>query len=353
MDLEEIRRNIDLIDFMILRLLNKRAELALLTGRVKKEIEDKKREREVIERVKKNSTRFLLRPEFIERLYFEMIKESKRLQRAGYRLIAFQGEHGSYSEIASVMWNDKLIPMPCSRFEELFEGVERSLYDYGIVPVENSLGGRIGRVNELLLQTELKVIGAIVIPIRHCLLALPGTELSEIRVVFSHPQALFQCKSFIEMNSLQAIKYYDTAGAARMLMEENIKGAGVIANRLCASIYGLEVIKENIADHEDNMTRFFVLAKESDRDDGNMCSVIFFTEHRPGTLLQVLEIFADAGINLTRIDSIPKGHNNYAFFLDFIGSYRDAEVLNALDLVKRITKGFKFLGCYKERRVVL
>ncbi len=137
-----------------------------------------------------------------------------------------------------------------------------------------------------------------------------------------------------------------------MLAEERPKASAAIASRLSAELYNLEIIKEDIEDLDRNMTRFFVLSKEENREGGNKCSVIFSTEHKAGTLFSVLEVFARKNINLTRIESIPNEPGNYAFFLDFIGSNKDEKVVKALDEVKEITSNFKLMGCYKERKVV-
>jgi len=351
MSLKEIRKNIDLLDSKILKLLNGRMELALMAKKFKSKIEDRGREKELLSRTRGNSTA-LVDAEFIEKIYVEIIKQSKKLQQKDYRLIAFQGEHGAYSEVASREWNSDLIPVPCSEFAGVFEGVTSGLYDYGIVPVENTLGGVVGQVNELLINTDLNVVGAVELPIHLCLLAPPGTDHREIRAVYSHPQALAQCRQFLARNRLHPVQYYDTAGAAKMLTEKTPKASGAIASKLSAQLYDLEIMKEDIEDLDRNMTRFLVLSKEENREEGNKCSVIFSTEHKAGTLFSVLEVFAREDINLTRIESIPNEPGNYAFFLDFMGSNRDERVKKALGEVKEITSHFKLMGCYKERKVV-
>lgn len=351
MNLKEIRKNIDVLDSKILKLLNGRMELVLMAKKSKSQIEDREREKEVLDRIRRNSTG-LINAEFIERIYTEIIKESKHLQEKDYRLIAFQGEHGAYGEVASREWNSDLIPMPCSEFAEVFEGATSGLYDYGIVPVENTLGGVVGQVNELLINTDLNVVGAVELPIHLCLLALPGTDHREIRAVYSHPQALAQCRHFLARNKLGPVQYYDTAGAAKMLAEKRPKGFAAIASKLSAQLYDLEIIKENIEDLDRNMTRFLVLSKEENREEGNKCSVIFSTEHKAGTLFRVLEVFARKNINLTRIESIPTKPGNYAFFLDFMGSNKHESVVKALGEAEEITSNLRLMGCYKERKVV-
>ena len=350
MDLQETREQIDLLDSRILRMLNKRMELALIAKKFKTRIEDNQREKELLDRIRRNSPG-LINAEFIEKVYVEIIKESKNLQGRDYKLVAFQGEHGAYGEIASREWERAFIPVPCGEFADVFEGVQSGSYDYGIVPVENSLGGIVGEVNELLINTDLYVAGAIELPIYLCLLALPGSDHREIRTVYSHSQALAQCRHFLTRNRLEPVQYYGAAAAARMLADEVPTSSAVIASNLAAEIYNLEVIKEDIDDFERNMTRFLVLCRAESKDDGDKCSIIFSTAHKAGTLFAVLEVFARQNINLTRIGSIPGGKGDYVFFLDFLGSSADDKVSKALDDVQAITTHYRFLGCYKEKQV--
>lgn len=350
MNLKKIRKNIDLLDSKILKLLNDRMELVLMAKNFKSQIEDSGREKELFDRIRRNATG-LINAEFLEKIYTEIIKKSKNLQQKNYELIAFQGEHGAYGEVASREWNSDLVPVPCIEFLKVFEGVKFGLYDYGIVPVENTLGGVVGQVNELLISTDLNVVGAVELPIHLCLLAVPGNDHREIRTVYSHPQALSQCRCFIARNKLEPVQYYDTAGAVKMLMEKRPKGSAAIASKLSAKLYNLEIIKENIEDLDRNITRFLVLSREENKEEGGKCSIIFSTENKAGTLFNVLEVFARKNINLTRIESIPNEPGNYAFFLDFIGSNKDEKVVKALDEVREITDNFKMMGCYKERKV--
>jgi prephenate dehydratase/chorismate mutase/prephenate dehydratase len=222
-------------------------------------------------------------------------------------------------------------------------------------------------VNDLLVETDLRIAGEINVPVHHCLLALPETDYRDIKVVYSHPQALAQCRGFIARNKLEPRPYYDTAGAAMMLSNERPKAAAAIAGRLCAEIYDLEVLKDDIEDHESNSTRFIVLArKEGDGETarggaagaknaaaGDKCSIVFSTAHKAGALYNILRIFSDAGINLTRIESRPirKDPGKFAFLLDFQGSDSDGKVSGVLEKIGKEARTFKFLGCYKEEEV--
>lgn len=348
--LKQIRDQIDLLDNELLKLVDQRMQLSLKTKRCKPDVEDKNREMEVLNKVKNFPLR-LIDKDFCEKLFLNIIAESKRIQQNEYDLIGFQGEHGAYGEVAAGQWNTKMIPIPCPEFADVFYLISEGILEYGIVPVENTLGGVVGEVNELLLETNLIVVGEIELPIRHCLLTLPETDHREIRTIYSHAQALAQCRNFLLRNKLEPKPYYDTAGAARMLSTERPKAAAVIASTFCAELYNLEILKEDIQDHETNITRFLILARQKQAEEGNKCSIVFSTCHKAGTLFNVLENFALESINLTRIESFPSDPGEYAFFLDFIGSDQSEPVQRILDKLHHDTSKFKLLGCYQERKI--
>jgi len=347
MNLDEIRNNIDQIDAKILKLLNDRMEQALLSKKFKTSIEDTTREEQLLEKVR-NSPNTLLDGNLKETLYKTIITWSKKLQGKNHMVIGFQGEHGAYSEEAARHWDQKLVTIPCTTFNDVFAGVDSGMFDYGIVPVENTLGGIVGTVNELLTDTELRIIGAVDMPIHHSLLMHPGTDHREIREVYSHSQALSQCRRFLQRNNLTLVPYYDTAGSAKMISDSKPRGAAAIAGTLAAKLYGLEVLKENIEDSDTNRTRFLVLSKDFEPESGDKCSLTFKTEHKSGTLFGVLELFAKAGINLTRIESIPGDPGSYSFLLDFTGSDKDKKIQDIIEKAKEITTDCKLLGCYSE-----
>jgi len=350
--LGRLRKKIDTIDFELLKLINQRMEHTLRTKKLKANISDPGREQEIIAGIRRRS-RGLISPEFSEKLFKEIISESKLLQEKDLKLIGFQGEHGAYGEVAIRTVDPTLVPIPCLEFVDVFDEVINRQLDFGIVPVENSLEGAVTQVNDLLVETDvtkIKIVGEVKIPIHHCLLALPGTDYREIKVVYSHPQALAQCRKFLSRHKLESRPYYDTAGAAMMLSREKPKAAAAIASKLCAELYNLEVLFEGIEDNETNSTRFLILSNKESNEAGNKCSVIFSTEHKAGALFAVLKIFSDAGLNLTRIESRPIRNDpgKYAFLLDFQGSDRDQKVISALEKAKKETVIFKFLGCYNE-----
>lgn len=351
MDLQKIRDGIDSIDREVLKLINERLELGLRTTKFKEDIYDKQRESQIMEQLTALSGAYgLIQPAFVEKLYHAILEESRKCQRASKILIGFQGEHGAYGDVAARAYNPDLVPIPCRDFADVFEGVEQGHLDLGIVPVENSSGGAVTQVNELLIKNNLQVVGAVKLRINHCLLELPESNWREIRIVYSHPQALSQCRNFLNRQRIEVRPFFDTAGAARMLRRDRPKTAAVIASRLCAELYDLEVVKENIQDYQNNFTRFLVLAREEKEFSGNKCSIIFSTPHRAGTLFSVLEIFAEKRINLTRIESMPDRNDpgNYVFFLDFQKDDIHDQIESILERVGKKTTMLKYLGCYTE-----
>jgi prephenate dehydratase/chorismate mutase len=348
MDLSDIRKKIDTIDFEILKLLNSRMEYGLRTKRFKKGITDEKRESEVIEYIRQHA-QGLIEPEFCKGLFLQVITEGKRLQGEDLSLVGFQGEHGAFSEVAARLFNPGLICISCDEYREVFEAVESGLLHYGVIPVENSLGETVPDVNEFLVDRDLRISGEVKLPIQYCLLALPETDPHEIRLVYSNRHALSQCQKFLTRRGLEGRAYHDAAGAAKMLLRERPNGSAAIASRFSADFYNLAVLEEAVEDHHGNITRFLILSKSGGKE-GNKCSIVFATEHRAGTLFRVLEEFANEGINLTRIESVLNRDDpgNYLFFVDFNGSPNDPAVQRALERVRSMTPLYKFLGCYPE-----
>ncbi len=347
MKLNDIRRNIDKIDREMLVLIQERMGLALRSKKFKDSVSDPSREATMMARIERLNLDLVERP-FTQRLLKTIIEESKRLQEEDRLLVGFQGEHGAYGEIAARQLTPGSAHIPCLEFADVFQGVEEGYLDLGVVPVENSLEGAVTQVNDLLTTTGLKIIGEAKVKVRHCLMAVADTDYQEIRQVYSHPQALAQCRGFLARNNLEARPYYDTAGAAKMLARENPRASAAIASQLCAELYDLDIIKDRIEDGPSNSTRFLLLAREESKKKGQKSSIIFVTKHEAGQLLAVLQCFADANINLTRIASMPLRNDpdNYCFFLDFEGVEKDAKVVEVLAKVEKHTTLLKHLGSY-------
>ena len=350
MTLKDIRDDIDRIDARLLALIDERMEKALLARSFKSSVADSGREEAVIERITRSS-RCLAGPEFTGELWKRIIAEARGIQEKKPKTVGFQGEHGANSEVAARAWDPGAAAMPCREFSDVFDAVRDGLFDYGIVPVENTLGGIVGPVNSILINTDLKIVAAIDMPISHCLLAVRGADHREIRSAYSHSQALAQCRNFLSRNKLEPRPYYDTAGAARMISQERRRDAAAIAHRFAAELYDLEIIKEGIEDAENNRTRFLVIAREASPQAGNKCSAVFSTEDKAGALFNTLEIFARDDIKLTRIESVPSKPGDYAIFLDFDGSEKEARVANAIAEASAAARDFRVLGCYNERKI--
>jgi len=347
MKLDDIRRKIDKIDRELLVLLQERMGLAIQSKKFKSTVADPKREEVVLARAERMNLA-LVEHSFARQLLGTIIEESKRLQEENRKLVAFQGEHGAYGEVAS----RHLVPggayIPCLEFVDVFRGVEDGNFDLGVVPVENSLEGAVTQVNDLLTTTTLNVIHEVKVPVNHCLLAPQETALGEIRVVYSHPQALAQCNRFLLERRIEPRPYYDTAGAAKMLARENPRAAGAIASELCAELYDLDIISQGIEDGAANHTRFLLLSREPFTGRGGKTSIIFATAHEAGQLFKVLRLFAEAEINLTRIASMPlrSDPGNYSFFLDFEGDTKDAPVAKVMKRLEEMAIRIKCLGSY-------
>jgi prephenate dehydratase/chorismate mutase/prephenate dehydratase len=346
--LVELRAQIDDTDRKLLRLLDQRIEYALQTARLKASITDAGREEEVRSRVRAAACG-LVSEDFVERLYDAIIDEGKRLQERRPRFGAFQGEHGAWSEMALDRFDPTLVPVACRGFAEVFDGVASGAFDRGIVPVENSLGGAVNEVTDLLIGTPLSIVGEVRLPLRQCLMALPGSAVGEIRSVRSHPQALVQCRGFLARHGITPDPYHDTAGAARWLMFDGARGVGVIASPLAARLYGLDIIAEDVADHHANETRFVVLSRQLHTGPADKGSIVLTTEDRSGALMQALGAFADHRVNLSRIESRPIAgrRGSYTFLIDFAGDPANDDVARALSALGARGVSYKVLGFYQ------
>src|SRR5208337_2944445 len=263
--------------------------------------------------------------------------------------VAFQGEHGAYSEQAVLTFFSEAEPIPCRTVRQVFDSVEERSCEFGLVPAENSLEGSVNPTYDSLLESPLKIRGEIKIRIIHCLLALPNTKISDIQEVYSHPQALAQCSIFLKTLDVECIPSYDTAGSAKMIMERQIRNAAAVASERSAHTYGLSILRHNIEDSAENYTRFFIIGwLDASRGEKNKTSIAFQTKHAPGALCNVIGELARRGINLTKIESRPVRTTpwEYSFFVDFEGHSEDKLCTEALDAMKQFTTQLKVLGSY-------
>ena len=266
------------------------------------------------------------------------------------KTVAFQGERGAYSESAVYQFFGADTEVkPCKGFKDVFESVCTQETQFGVVPVENSLEGSITQNYDLFLKYDLKVCAEVIVKVEHCLIANPGTVLEDIKVVYSHPQALAQCRSFLEEFGRELISTYDTAGSVKMIKEKGFKNAAAIASERAANIYGMHILAKDIADNLENYTRFFVLYTEDSKPTGkDKTSIIFSAKHEPGSLYHALGEFAKRNINLTRIESRPtkKTPWEYNFYLDFDGHKSEPRCAEALKALEQYATFVKILGSY-------
>lgn len=269
--------------------------------------------------------------------------------------IAFQGEAGAYSEEAARNYfGERIQILPRSSFAAVFAAVETGQADRGLIPIENSLAGSIHRNYDLMLRHGLHIVGETHLRVRHCLLALPGTVMKDLREVRSHPQALAQCEAFLtELTGVEAVAAFDTAGSARQVKEGGDSQVAAIASARAAHVHELEILAAEIEDDATNYTRFVALGREpvSPSSDAKT-SVVFTLENQPGALHGALAVFARQDIDLTKIESRPLIGKpwEYHFFLDFAGSTEEPHVMDALEELEAMAPMLRLLGSYPRER---
>ena len=264
--------------------------------------------------------------------------------------VAFHGVRGAHSEHAIFhFFGPDAKTLPCDALPDIFEAVERGQADLAVLLVENALTGSQPQAYELLMERDLRIQAEVILRIQHTLMALPGVKLSKLKRVRSTLQSLNQCEKFINQHNLEPVLSFDTASSARDLAQKPEKELGVIANKLAAEIYNLDILQEEIEDAPFNYTRFFVLGQQ-DPPRAQRCktSLIFTTRHLPGALYACLGEFAERNLNLTKIESRPRRNRpwQYMFYLDFEGHWQDPVAEAALLGLLRRAGFVKMLGSY-------
>ncbi len=270
------------------------------------------------------------------------------------RIVAFQGERGAYSEEAVVRFFGELVPgklevLPCRNLSRVFAAIKEGAATDGLIPIENSVAGSINESYDLLLKHDLRIYGEVVLPIGHCLLALPGETLQDIRRVYSHPQALAQCDVFLEKLDAETIAVYDTAGSAKMIREKEMRNSAAIAGRRAAELYGVEVIAQDIQTDRANRTRFYAIGRtEAPKASRNKTVIVIATEDRPGALYWCLGAMVYRQINLTRLESRPSRGQpwQYIFYLDLETHISDPACRDAIDELRTKTLFARVLGSF-------
>ena len=264
--------------------------------------------------------------------------------------VTYQGETGAYSEMAVYkFFGSKVEPVPCKDFREVFESVNINEVPHGVVPIENSIEGSVNQNYDLFLTYDLKVCGEVAVKLAHVLIGNPQTRLEDVKTVYSHPQALAQCRKYLEKHGWEIISAYDTAGAVKIIKEQNLQNAAAIASEKSADLYGMKILARDISDNLTNYTRFLVLAHEDAEPTGDdKTSIIFSTKHIPGALYYALGEFSSRNINLTRIESRPTKTTawQYNFYLDFEGHRTEKRCAEALSALEKYATFVKILGSY-------
>lgn len=377
MELSEIREKIDTVDDQLLKLFLERMSLAEEVAAYKNEhhlpILNKERERAVLARVTEQSGEkeryayhlFSTLFELARSRQAELISAPTRVAaqvkaslEAGSAvfpqtgLVACQGVEGANSQMAC----DRLLPrgniVYVKTFEAVVAAVESGLCKFGVLPIENSSNGSVRAVYELLQDHRLSIVRSTRLCIRHELLALPGVKMDDITEIYSHEQAIGQCSHFLEgLNGVRVIPCDNTAVAAKMVSERGDRHAAAISSHACAELYGLESIRDDIQDSDNNYTRFICIAKDPVIYAGaNRISLVIACDNKPGALYEILSKLAALGINMTKLESCPVTGRNFEFifFLELEASVLEPGVLPMLEELERSCQNFQFLGNYAE-----
>ena len=353
--LESLRRKIDHLDGELVKVINQRAELALRIGDLKDaqgtSIYSPSREEEVMARAL-GLSKGPLADECVRAVFREVISGARALER---RLrVAYLGPEYTYSHLAALeRFGQSVELVPVGSIAAVFEEVDQSQSDFGLVPLENSTDGRIADTLDMFTRLPVRICGEVQLWIHHNLLGkCPRTEVKE---VYSRPQALSQCRNWLgkHLMGARAVEVTSTTTAAQLAKEK--PGAAAIASLQAGIHYGLDVLAESIEDNKDNMTRFAVIGDQSaERTGADKTALMFQIVHRPGTLAETMAIFKRNRVNLTWIESFPAGlpDGGYVFFLELEGHERDARIRRSLASLQRKTSRLEVLGSYPQSRPV-
>jgi chorismate mutase/prephenate dehydratase len=344
------RQKIDSLDEQILQLLNRRAQIVLEIGKVKEELKKEpfnlRREVEILQRLEEQNPGPFPRPA-VPIVFREIISACRSLE-VGLTVVYF-GPPATYTHLACLdHFGRSVQALPKESIQDVFEEVEKEKANYGVVPVENSTEGIVSRTLDMFIDSEVKICGEVLLRISHDLLSRSG-EREKIQTIYSHPQALGQCRQWLRKNFPQTelVETISTAKAAQRAAED--LQAAAVASSLAAHLYDLQVIESRIEDYPHNYTRFLVIGKETgERTGRDKTSLIFSIPDSPGALYEVLKPFSAKGINLTKIESRPIKDKPwvYVFFLDFEGHLTEPRAHEAISEMKQKVSFLKFLGSY-------
>lgn len=346
-ELKRCRDQIDRIDDTLLKLVNERAALAQQIGHLKQGgvVLRPEREAQILRRMQEANPG-PLSGEAVAQLYTEIMSQCRALEEP--LAVAYLGPAGSFSEAAAYKrFGHGGRNVPCGTIDEVFRKVESGEARYGVVPVENSTEGAVGRTLDLLLQSSLRLCGEIPLQVHQCLMST--APRNAIRCVYSHPQSLGQCQGWLNANlpNAERIAVSSNSEAARMAGQE--EGSAAIAGRQAAELFGLTLLAENIEDDPRNTTRFLVIGDQDVAPSGrDKTSLVISAPNRPGAVHELLSPLAHHGVSMTKLESRParSGLWEYVFFVDVEGHQQEGKVAAALEELKRVAAFVKVLGSY-------
>lgn len=375
--MQDLRDKINQIDKELIKLLAERRDMSREV--IKKKdfagmpVRDKEREKELLNRLIKLGAENGLDTHFITKLFYEIIEDSIRIQqnylfKLGFTdktkssaRIAIQGIEGSYSFLAAKKFfantNLNLEFISKQSFEEVVKAVENQDADYAMLPVENTTSGGVNEVYDAMLTASISIVGEEKFEVKHCLVSLKPMELSSVTKIFAHSQAATQCSKFISNLGSVSVEYFnDTAMSVKKIKDENNPNFAAIASEEAAKLFNVNILKENIANQENNFTRFLIAAKNPVKVDLRIpckTSLIMSTAHTAGSLVDALLIFMRHNINMTKLQSRPILGNPWEemFYVDFEGNIQDENIESMLDELSKHTRFFKVLGSYPAKDV--
>ncbi len=378
-DLSITRQQIDEVDSEIVKLIEKRMDLALEVAKYKSEtgkpIYDKAREEEKLDKLG-NLAHGKFNARSVQELFTQIMSVSRRYQ---YRAIGdrdhfvdklykqidkleitsdtkavYAGVPGAFAETALVsFFGENVMSTNVADFTEVAKAVSEGRADYGVLPIENSTAGFVNGIYDLFESYNLSIVGEQMVKVDQCLLGLAGTEISGVRTVFSHPQGLMQAKEYLEDKDWRQVSMGNTALAAKKVKEDGDTSQVAIASERAAKIYGLNILNPKLNVSSDNTTRFVIVSNNREYEkDSNRVSVSFSLPHAVGSLYNILAHFIFNDVNMTSIESVPLSDKQweYCFFVDFEGSLSDNDVKNALMAIKEETENFRIIGCFQSEK---
>ncbi|CCK80156.1 prephenate dehydratase [Desulfobacula toluolica] len=349
-ELNRLRNQIDTIDSQLLSLINQRLEIGQKVGTIKKQtgsqILDRTRERKLIERLFKLN-RGPAGKDLLRYVFNVIITATREIQKP--KTISFLGPEASYTHVAALTHfkhSGKFVEQP--NLYEIFREVEKNQSHFGVVPVENSIEGAVNHTLDLFADFDLNICAEHYEPVSHDLLSITG-EAEDVQKIYSHPQALAQCKTWIKKKFAHAEIFETTSTSKAALLASDDKTIAAIAGKQAAHLYELQSIESKIEDYSGNITRFLVIGKEMPEPTGqDKTSIMFATSHVPGALFKALEPVNRAQLNMLKLESRPTRHHNwsYYFFLDIEGHKLDKRVADTIEEIKQYSLSLKILGSY-------